>query len=276
MLDLSQLNKYKENNRLEAKKAQGGLPHSIWETYSAFANTFGGYILLGVVENADKSFSSVPLPSPEKLVVDFWNSVNNHSVVNVNILSDQNVQIVESGGNQIVVIEVPRADRHDKPVYMGVDPFAGTYRRNGEGDYRCTRDEVRAMMRDQADISQDVRVMDTMTIDCLDMDTIRRYRQRMDNLRPSHVWSELAVEDFLHRIVPWHEIQTANCAPRLPDCLCSVMNTKLYASFHIIFWIIKSMTVRPQKMNGGQIVSFPVPVIGAATFVIFTSAYTTE
>ena len=200
MLDLSQLNKYKENNRLEAKKAQGGLPHSIWETYSAFANTFGGYILLGVVENADKSFSSVPLPSPEKLVVDFWNSVNNHSVVNVNILSDQNVQIVESDGNQIVVIEVPRADRHDKPVYMGVDPFAGTYRRNGEGDYRCTRDEVRAMMRDQADISQDARVMDTMTIDCLDMDTIRRYRQRMDNLRPSHVWSELAVEDFLHRI----------------------------------------------------------------------------
>ena len=175
MLDLTQLSKYKENNRIEAKKAQGGLPHSIWETYSAFANTFGGYILLGVVENADKSFSSVPLPAPEKLVSDFWNSVNNHSIVNVNILSDRNVQIVESGDNQIVVIEVPRADR-------------------------CTKDEVRAMMRDQADISQDARVMDTMTIDCLDRDTIRRYRQRMDNLRPGHVWSELAVEDFLHRI----------------------------------------------------------------------------
>lgn len=63
------------------------------------------------------------LASPEKLVSDFWNSVNNHSIVNVNILSDRNVQIVESGGNQIVVIEVPRADRHDKPVYTGVDPF---------------------------------------------------------------------------------------------------------------------------------------------------------
>lgn len=63
------------------------------------------------------------LSRPEKLVSDFWNSVNNHSIVNVNILSDRNVQIVESGGNQIVVIEVPRADRHDKPVYTGVDPF---------------------------------------------------------------------------------------------------------------------------------------------------------
>lgn len=133
MLDLANLRQYKENNRLEAKRAQGGLPHSIWETSSAFANTFGGYILLGVIENAGKSFSSVPLPDPERLAADFWNGVNNRAVTNANILSDRNVQIRESEGNRIVVIEVPRADRHDKPVYIGSDPFAGTYRRNGEG-----------------------------------------------------------------------------------------------------------------------------------------------
>ena len=196
MLDFSQLDKYKENNRIEAKKAQGGLPRSIWETYSAFANTFGGYILLGVVENADKSFSSVPLPSPETLVADFWNSVNNTANVSVNILSERNVQIVESGGNRIVVVEVPRADRHDKPVHIGTNPFAGSYRRNGEGDYRCTKDEVRAMMRDQADISQDARVMDTMTTDVFDMDTIRRYRQRMDNLRPGHCMVRISCGGF--------------------------------------------------------------------------------
>lgn len=67
MIDFDKLHTYKENNCLEVKKAAGGLPNSIWSTYSAFANTNGGVILLGVGENTDKTLNIVGLNNPEKL-----------------------------------------------------------------------------------------------------------------------------------------------------------------------------------------------------------------
>ena len=132
MLDFSNIQKYRENNRIEAKKALGGLPGSIWETYSAFANTLGGVILLGVEEYVDKSLHPVNLPDPEGMVRDFWNAINNPSKASINILTDRNVQIVEIEGNRIIEITVPRAERGVKPVYIDGNPLTGSYRRNAE------------------------------------------------------------------------------------------------------------------------------------------------
>lgn len=197
MLDFANLEIYRENNRIEAKKAQGGLPHSIWETYSAFANSFGGVLLLGVVEGADKRFVSVPLPSPERLVSEFWEMINDRTKVSANILSEQDVQIVESGGNRIVVIQIPRAGRHERPVYIGTDPFSGSYFRDGEGDYRCSPDEVRSMLRDRTDEPQDAMVLEEFSTDCLDPGCISRYRVRLSDLHPRPAWQRSISCHFL-------------------------------------------------------------------------------
>lgn len=142
-----QLHKYRENNRIEAKKAVGGLPRSIWETYSAFANTGGGVILLGVAENKkDKRLYPVDLPDPQRLVAQFLELVNDPRVVNRNLLTARSVAVEEVDGKEIVVIRVPRATRKQKPVYIGGNPLLGTYYRSGDGDFRCTEEEVKQMM----------------------------------------------------------------------------------------------------------------------------------
>ena len=200
MLDFSRLEQYRENNRIEAKKALGGLPQSIWETYSAFANTLGGILLLGVEEYGDHSLHAVDLPDPDKLIKDFWDTVNNPEKVSVNILTDKHVQKQEVDGKHIVVITVPKAERSDKPVYIGENPFSGSYRRNGEGDYKCTKEEIQAMLRDASIKTQDMLILENMRLEVLDYDSLHRYRIRMKNYRPGHVWEELDDEEFLYRL----------------------------------------------------------------------------
>ena len=46
MIDLKEIFKSSEKVNVEVKAAQGGIPNSDWETYSSFANTFGGTIIL--------------------------------------------------------------------------------------------------------------------------------------------------------------------------------------------------------------------------------------
>lgn len=198
MIDFSKLSSYKENNRLEAKKATGGLPQSLWQTYSAFANTNGGVILLGVEENEDKTLNAVGLENPEKLVSDFWNTVNS-SKVSVNILKDKNVQIIEQGGKRIIAIEIPKAERMDKPVYLNNDMW-NAYRRNGEGDYRCSKSSVKSMLRDSANETQDMLILEEMPLSVFDYDTVKRYRNVLSSTRPNHVWDDLEADDFLLKL----------------------------------------------------------------------------
>lgn len=175
MIDFDNVEKYRENNRIEAKKALGGLPHSIWETYSAFANTLGGVILLGVEEYRDKTFHAVNLPDPQKLMGDFKGLLSLYGVVSTNILSDEDVYVKQVNGNDIVVIEVPRATRFDRPVYIGTDAMGGTYKRGGEGDYKCTRDEVEAMIRAASVVTDDMARACGIETASLDQGAVKRY-----------------------------------------------------------------------------------------------------
>lgn len=54
----------------EVKEASVDLPKTIWETVSAFANSAGGWIVLGVAQRG-KRFEIKGLTYPEKIEQDF-------------------------------------------------------------------------------------------------------------------------------------------------------------------------------------------------------------
>lgn len=76
-------------------------------------------------------------------------------------MSDDDVQTYIVGENKdvIMVIYVPMAKREQKPIYINDDIFGGTFRRNFEGDYHCTRLQVKAMLRDQTEKTVDMDVL---------------------------------------------------------------------------------------------------------------------
>ena len=136
---ISKLLKRKEDERVEFKRATSELPDNLWETYSAFCNTDGGTIILGIREGKSKAYSIEGVSDAHKLIDDFWSAANNSEKVSYSIFFGHYVYPVKCGRKTVVVIEVPRAPREARPVYVGEDVFKGSFRRNGEGDYHCSR-----------------------------------------------------------------------------------------------------------------------------------------
>ena len=116
-MDFSRYKEYREGYRIEAKSALHGLPSSIWETYSAFANTYGGVILLGVKESEDGSFIPSGVKDTAPLKKAFWNTVNNPNKVSANLVSDSSVKTFHDGECEMLAIEIPRARRENRPVF---------------------------------------------------------------------------------------------------------------------------------------------------------------
>ena len=199
---LDELLQNKESSDLEFKSAKGGFPRSFWETYSSFANTDGGAIVFGIKEKNDQFFlDGLTEEQVKKYEKDFFNTMHNKGSVNIALLNENDVQAVKFGEAYFLFFYIPRVDRSLRPVYCGLDPYVGTYRRYLEGDYHCSREEVNSMFAD-ANLTSPVdgRILKNFTIEDLDENSIKQYRRRFEQWNPDHVWNALPVDKFLEKL----------------------------------------------------------------------------
>ena len=199
---LERLLQDKESDELEFKTAAGGFPKSFWSTYSSFANTNGGAIVFGVKEKDEELIlDGLDESQIAKLKRDFFNGMHSKQNINIALLKEDDVFDVEFGGTHFLVFYIPRVDISLRPVFCGLDPYTGTYRRDLDGDYHCSREEVNSMFAD-ANLASPVdgRILKNFSKDDLDPASIQQYRRRFEQWNPDHVWNSLPEDQFLEKL----------------------------------------------------------------------------
>ena len=202
--DIKVLLKVGERISFECKKAENNILKSVWETYSSFANTIGGIIVLGITENIKfvgeaNHFEITGVNHPQKLRKEFFDTLNSNKV-NRNILTDTDVEIIDYEGVSLMCITVPQADYRQRPIYINGNMMNGAFKRNYEGDYHCTEEDVKAMIRDANDSGNDGLLIEHYNIDDIDSATLSAYRNRFRTANPDHIWNDYADKEFLLNI----------------------------------------------------------------------------
>ncbi len=161
-----------------------------------------GIIILGIKEDKETKICDLEgIENVNDILKDFWNTINNKEKISYNILNDDDIEITKIEGKTIIIINVPSANRQNKPIYVNDNPIKGTFKRYHDGDYKCTREEIRVMFSESAEKSKDEMILEEYNIDNIDSETLESYRKRFKlHKGDNHKWNNLSDKEFLYMI----------------------------------------------------------------------------
>lgn len=173
----------REKSEIEYKEAKNSVPKDLWHTYSAFANSNGGFILLGVKEN-EQGYTPELLISgvnnPEKVIDELF-SQSRSEKVSKSLLNDNDVKPFQIEDKTVIAIYVKAADILDRPIHLNGD-FRLSYVRLNSGDHKLTSSELRSFISSYSQKDADGRIVPYASIDDISLSTLDKYR----NLLKAH------------------------------------------------------------------------------------------
>ncbi|MFT8842449.1 MAG: RNA-binding domain-containing protein [Schleiferilactobacillus harbinensis] len=187
-----------EGVRLEYKKAKHSLPKEFWPTYSAFANTVGGTIILGVDEPQPGQYVVTGLEDPARIRTELLNTVTNTNKVSINLLTDDDVLILSLSGKKVLQVTVRPAAYENKPVYLN-GLLENSYVRLGDGDHRTTQDQLHYMVANSSE-HVDTELLENYTLEDLNLDDVEQYRNLLIENTDSPNLKGISLADFLFNI----------------------------------------------------------------------------
>ncbi|MBQ1884518.1 MAG: putative DNA binding domain-containing protein [Bacteroidales bacterium] len=177
----------------EVKTAKNELPKNIWETVSAFANTIGGWIILGVSQKG-QTFVTTGVDNAEKIEQDFTTVLRSGNKFNQPLVfKTQKFEV-----NSKIVLAFYIASSKVKPVY--INSPVNTFLRVGSGDQRATDGEIMAMYHDQSfGIKSEELVANTSLAD-LNSQSLITYRNHLNFYNSEFPYNSLEDEAFCKKI----------------------------------------------------------------------------
>lgn len=169
-----------DTERVEVKAAARGLPKSMAETLSAFSNTSGGVVVLGLAERA--GFQAVP-GFKARAVADALAQMCGEKMEPPVRAS---VEIVEFEGAPVVVATVPELPPELKPCFVKSRTMhEGSYVRVGDGDRRLSPYEVDRLLEARRPPRYDREVVEGAVVSDFDEELLGGFmrRQRADSPR---------------------------------------------------------------------------------------------
>ena len=113
----NEIRNLKENLNIEFKTCEKELNKDFWDTYSSFANTDGGIILLGVKEGRDnKSNIIIGVENPDKIIKEIVTTANNPSKVSENLLKDSDILLITEKEKTVIVVNIAKLNFKKRPL----------------------------------------------------------------------------------------------------------------------------------------------------------------
>ena len=180
----------------EAKEAKNSVPKDIWKTVGAFANTEGGHIVLGIMEQEDGQLTVSGVKNIEKVQNDFISTLRGEKF---NIQLSSRGHIFDFEGKKVLLFKINAMPRSCKPIYYGGD-IRSTYIRRGNGDHKCSKEEINRMLREASEFSSDSMILDGFNINDVDSESITVYKKYLSFRNPESLFIPMADESFLKKL----------------------------------------------------------------------------
>ncbi|GAA1965840.1 ATP-binding protein [Kitasatospora viridis] len=166
-----------DHSTCEVKKAQGGLPHTLWESISALANAQGGWIVLGVDEKSDFRIVGVNEPSAMEAQLGAICSELEPPV-------RTEIVTVRIDGVAVVTSYIPAVPREQRPCHKrNLGPYAGSRIRVADGDRKFTDYEVSVLLSNRNEPRHDTSPVAGALPDDLNENLVSGFLRRIRDVK---------------------------------------------------------------------------------------------